>query len=216
MSELNAAPASAQPNAEGVPPQTPNPGVGENPPGTMVTREEFGKIEKQLNFLAAEIRRSKTQEPAPVKPTDKEPSPKDGLEMLRAEIISERQAAVQERIESSVATAVASFGVDAENAELLEDHLHRRYGTRFKVDGRSVVVENELGEKVPVKDFVGDLLKSKYGERFKPAPATASLPRGGNTTTQTIKPYHELPEDQRLKMTPEQFDSNFRTISDRK
>jgi hypothetical protein len=194
----NAAPAAAQTTAEGVqPPQSPNAEGGQNPSANMVTREMLDEIlTKQRNSIFAEIRRTKTQEPTPVV------KPAENLEQIRAEIIADRQAAIQERIEGAVVSAIASFGVDSDNAEILEDHIHRRYGGKLKAEGREVYVENDLGEKIPVKSFVDSLLKSKKGERFKPAPAVASLPRGGSTALATGKAYHEMSQDERLKLSP--------------
>lgn len=208
----HAEPDDAQTNSEGVSPQSPNAEGGQNPLANMVSREQLDEIlTKQRNSIFAELRRAKAQEPAPEKkPKNNEA---DNLEQIRAELIADRQAAIQERIEGAVVSAIASFGVDSDNAELLEDHIHRRHGGKFKTEGREVFLENELGEKISVKAFVGDLLKSKFGERFKPAPSTASFPRGGANASAPSKPYHELPEEQRRKMTPEQFNAHFHSIN---
>ena len=142
----------------------------------------------------------------PQQPSE-ELSTKESLARLQKEIADERRASADERRTATLQSAISSFGLDTDNAELLHDHILQRHGAAIKTIGKSVVYEDPAtGEQQTVKDFVGGLLKTK-GDRFKPAmqpPTGRGMRAGGNTVPRNFVSYAELDVATRSKMTEQE------------
>lgn len=199
--------------APGTPAASPPAGPGpapQNPPADpgaevqYVTREELqaqsnliGGLRNQIHALVKQLGELKTPPTlAPAEPG----TVREELNRFKAEILADRDAARRETQSSAIQSAILANGIDADGAEILFDHVMAKHGERIKVEGRNVYHENELGERKPVKDFVAELLKGPRGERFKPAPATSSLPRGSGAPAAGTRRYSEMSQEERLKL----------------
>src|SRR4051812_27824970 len=111
----NPAVASATPPAQ--PEKT---GEAANP--QYVTVEQLGRVERKINALFAEQRQSgkKTETPAAQENGDEPLSVRQELDKIRSEIRTEREHAARELRDSAITSAIASHGLDADNAEILE------------------------------------------------------------------------------------------------
>lgn len=186
--------------------------ASEGSPNTpqAVSIEEFAALKKQNDFLAKQFReinqKLSTFTPAPAKSEDDEPKTvREGLTKLQAEIKADREAIAQERREVALQQAVNANGVDADNAELLLDHISQRYGKNIKVDGRKVYHEDPVtGETAEIKDFVADLLKGPKGDRFRsaakpgPKPVSGQRPRASSASS-----FLDMPQEERIKLQRE-------------
>ena len=193
-------PAASPPAAPGSASPTPPAEPGEP---QYATREDLQAQSNLIGGLRNELRAlSKALENSRQKPAEKtEPGTvHEELSRLKADILADREAARKETQTAAVQSAILAAGIDGDGAEILFDHVMAKHGERIKVEGRSVYHENELGERKPVKDFVADLLKGPRGERFRPAPATSSLPRGSGAPAAGTRRYSEMPQDERLKL----------------
>ena len=193
-------PASSPPAAPGSAPPTPPAEPGEP---QYATREDLQAQSNLIGGLRNELRAlSKLLESSRAKPA--EPAApgtvSEELQKLKAEILGDREAAKKETRTAAVQSAILAAGIDGEGAEILFDHVMAKHGERITAEGRNVYHENELGERKPVKDFLAELLKGPRGERFKPAPATSSLPRGSGAPAAGTRRYSEMPQDERLKL----------------
>jgi len=160
----------------------------------------FEGLKKQIAGLQQQVQTAKPKE---------EPNVLAEIEQQRAELRAFKEAAIAEKRESAIQAAIASHGIDADNADYLYDHIIVRHASKVKVEGNKVFVEDPVtGEQQTVKDFVGGLLKGPRGDKFKPAPAVTQTPARSVRTSTTggaaRVPYAELPKEERLKMSEEE------------
>ena len=202
METNNAATPPAQTNGSNA-----EQGTAPNEPNAVIVdqmKQMEARFEEKNRGLYAEIRRLKEAAAQP-KPQAEEPTTtvRQELEALRNDIRRERAEADKEKRESAIQSAIASHGIDSENAELLYDHVVMRFGDNIKVDGRKVVYDDPItGDQKTVKDFIGDVLKIK-GDKFRP-PVQTPTGRGLRTGNNSPRPlgYQDLPEADRLKLSP--------------
>jgi len=178
----------------------------------FVTVEQFQAVKKALDSLQAAQRRANTTPAAvpTVKASEPEPNTvKAQLEAIQAEIRADKEALAKERRESAISTAIASHGLDADNAEILEALIEKKFGQNIKVEGKTVNYLDDLtGDKVSIKDLVANIVKEK-GDRFKPAVQTPNKSIRPNSVN---KQSNSLPSsrDERLKMSTEQWATLFK------
>lgn len=203
MSEIPAEVTPAQTNvtqtAEGT--AQPNP--------EYVSKKDVAKI--VANSIDAAFRRrdeeaqAKTQEQA--SPSQETLTAR--LTRIEAERKAEQEEVKRDRRDNAIQSAINSYGLDTDNAELLHDHLAQRFGDRIKVDGKSVYVEDDEAPegKADIKTFIGKILKAK-GDKFRPAvqaPSSRGLqPSRGNGQQGRKTAYMDLSPEERSKMTPAQ------------
>lgn len=135
-------------------------------------------LEKTVNSLAAALRRdnkggskgTENQPPAAKGTAEQEATLRGRIEALEAD----RREVEAERRNIAIRSAASAAGVAEDRLDIFVDHVNAKHGERIKVDKRTVFAEDELGQPVELKDFVGGLV-SKL-EFFK---APAQVPNSG-------------------------------------
>jgi hypothetical protein len=225
-------------------PVTPPPaGQGAADPGTAnndpvvpeaISIEDFRKLEKTVNSLAAVLRKSNQapSNPAPTPaPTQTPASDDDGeqpktLKELRAAIAKEREEARKEREEArkereenerlkkenGIRDAIRTNGVPDEAADFLYDHLIQRHGSKISLNKGAVILTDELEETTGISDFIAGFLKTPQGKLFKPekgpGPNTRAG-RGGSAPIPGQKEVMEMSRDELLALKPEERRARF-------
>lgn len=216
--EANAgSPATGTTKAEAAPSGRPDSAPGNNEAGSSksASDEKIEALQKQLNNSFTLIRGlEKTVKDAlsagAAKPNNEELDVRAQLEQQRAELKAFKESAITEKREASIQAAIASHGIDSDNADLLYDHIFMRHAKDIVVEGNKVFHRDAVtGDEKPVKDFVAGLLKSQNGDRFKPAPAPGPNSRGlrpSNATPSERQFFHTLPvaeQDRLMREEPE-------------
>lgn len=171
-------------------------GTANNEPGEQqtfsVTREDWDKQQRQLNSLAAALR--KQQQAAPVPPPQVEPeadepkSQRARLEALQAEMRKDKERLEKKARRNGIREAIAQNGItDPEAVEILFDHVESRHGSKIQIaDEDQVSVLDELGDSKTVAALIGDILKSPKGRFFKPERIPGPNTRAGRGNSSSI------------------------------
>lgn len=180
---------------------------------TPAVNEEVTALRKRvgdLSGLLSGVQKTQVQILAQLqagKPKE-EPNVLAEIEKQREELRQFKEQAQAEKREAAIQAAIASHGIDTDNADLLYDHITVRHADKFKIEGNRVYVEDlASGDQQTVKDFIGALLKSSKGDKFKSAAAQATPTRPLRTSNAPAAgrvPYHELPKEDRQKMSDEE------------
>jgi len=218
-------PATGTTKAETASGGRPDSATGNNEAGSSksASDEKIEALQKQLNSSFNLIRGlEKTVKDAlasgAAKPKNEELDIQAQIEQQRAELRAFKESAIAEKREASIQAAIASHGIDSDNADLLYDHILVRHAKNIVVEGNKVFHRDEVtGDEKPVKDFVAGLLKSQNGDRFKPAPAPGPNSRGlrpSNTTPSERQFFHQLPQAEQDRMMREEPDKARRMVQE--
>jgi len=184
---------------------------------TTPPNPEVEGLKKQLNSLAATVRKLSQATPAPAAqvaaPADESTEPKT-LKELRAEIAREREEARKEREEAArikrengIRDAIKANNVDPDAVDLLFDHIQQRHGSKISQSEGKTILTDELGEAKEIGDFIGELLKTPKGKFFKPektpGPNTRAG-RGGSSAIPGQKNFLEMSLEERLALPRDQ------------
>ena len=208
-----AAPAAAQTSAEGGNANAQSGGVILQPEIQAAINDGIkaafgGKTPDEFrnSFFAAQRRNASVTQPAG-EPAQKKSEADITIEArVKTLEARERQVEVDER-ERSILSALTSAGVPADRQDAALDHLERRFGSKIKYNRdtrQGEFSEFEGDTPKPVSAFVSEFLKQPKGQIFLPAPSTGGVPRGQGLRQAPARAYHEMPKEERLKMSSEQ------------
>lgn len=204
----------------------PNTGLAEGSPapeGTpnpqTVSVEEFAALKRQNDWLAKQVRELATaKQPTPAK-SDEPATLKERLDKVEATLATERAMNAAGKQKFALLQAVSASGVDADNAELLLDHIQVRHSANIKLgeDGEPIYDDPETGDRKSIKDFVAGLLKGPRGDRFRTAkpsgPNSKSLRGGGNRPTSSAPDFNDLSLEDRLALRNKSQSEYLRSMS---
>lgn len=196
-------PAGTEASEKTLPPadptQTANTQTSGNP-------DKISALETQVASLVNAISRlQRLNKPAPAQA--EKPSKDDELETARAQIIALRDATNKQTRQVAIARALMDLGFESEHHEILADHIEARHGSRIKVDGLKVIFENDLGEELMPKDYIGKLFEGAKGDRFKTVkagPNAKGLRGNDRPSIAGKKRYSDMTPSELSKLPPDQ------------
>jgi len=190
-----------------------NASAEQNGNSTTGAEDKIATLEKTVNSLAAAFRRMQEQKPNQGTNTSSgegtstnqqaEKSLQDRLKA--AETVLERG---QRRLrDAAISDAAREAGVPADRLKAFKTLIEADYGSKLKLtDDDNVVYEEFEGvETKPVSSLIAEFLKKPEGQMFRPAVATSGskgLRPGQTTGGGSNLRYSELPEAERLKLSP--------------
>lgn len=173
-----------------------------------VTKKDLAQIVN--NSIQAALRRSgsdKTTTKAVTDESSETLSLKSQVELLQQERRLDREKIAKKEKDVAVKSAINSFGLDSDNAEIFELLVEKHYGKNIKYENDKVIYHDEFtGDRKEVKDVISELWESKK-DRFKPAVQT--IQSRGLKPSNASKETSILPNDL-AKLSEQDFKAAFK------
>lgn len=165
--------------------------VNQDQQTVVLSKDEYNRLNgsvQRANRIADELKEkfeSLKQQPASA--AQEPPKPPAGVEerlnKLALELESERQARAEEKLQMKIMESAGKHGVSPDRIDYLNFKL-RKANPGLTADG--VKDASNPSASISIDTLVSSLLTTPEGSVFKPAPATASLPSAGNTSTASV------------------------------
>lgn len=154
-------------------------------PSKYVAREDFDRLQHQLNGISAALRTlPKAQPQITQQATEPTENQKVTLASLKAQMDTDREALQRDAWTIELNGLATKAGIPEDRVELLELYVEKHHKSQITVEGRKVFYTDELGDKKPFAHLFQKISASKIGQTLLPPVETPG--QVGNRNSQGV------------------------------